>query len=190
MAEVSGPSRCGSGRGSTILDPDARGSCVRCRLLLQLPPSSCSSHTLLSDTAAPPRPPQLRAHGCDLRLQAGAVQAKDSFWPGTSSSAGPPRLLRVASVPREVSTPREPATRPFPPAGPTSCATVAGRPGGEERRACALELQSFSSARSSRNKREGGAEREQHVGGGGAATSRTLVTFSRSHSRAPLFLFF
>lgn len=89
---------------------------------------------------------------------------------GTSSSAGPPRLpASGVRPPPEVPTPRAPAPRAFPPAGPTSCATVAGRPGGEERKSVRARVAKFQLCAELRgNKREGGAEREQHVGGGGA----------------------
>lgn len=98
MAAVSGPFRCGSARGARSWAP-AHGTAVSgvgCW-------SSCSSHTPLSDTVAPRRPPQLREHRCDLRLQAGAVQALDS--PGQELRG---RLALRGSCERRPSPPRSP----------------------------------------------------------------------------------
>lgn len=122
---------------------------------------------------------------------------------GTSSSAGPPRLpASGVRPPPEVPTPRAPAPRAFPPAGPTSCATVAGRPGGEERKSVRARVAKFqlcaelrgikeragpsgsntwegAGPRGGSNTWEGAGPRgEQHVGGGGAAATGTLLTFS------------
>lgn len=132
--------------------------------------------TPLSAPAASLQPPQQPAQASNLRPQTGAPLAWDS--PGrelqgwlalrrSCERCPPPRSpLRVR--------PRlEPSRQSVPPPAPPSRAARAGNNAERAR----SRLQSFCSARSSGNKRGGGAELEQHVGGGGAAVTRTPVAF-------------
>lgn len=123
--------------------------------------------TPLSAPAASLQPPQQSAQGCNLRLQAGAALAWYS--PGQelqgwlalrdSCERCPPPRSPIRVRPR-----LEPSRQSVPPPAPPSRAARAGNNAERARSG----LQSFCSARSSGNKRGGGAELEQHVGGGGA----------------------
>lgn len=144
MATVSGPSRCGSARRAPSW-AQAHGTDVSGVGCL----SSCSSHTQLSDTVAPRRPPQQREHRCDLRLQAGAVQAWDS--PGQELRG---RLALRGSCERRPSPPRSPlrvrrrpesSRQPIPPPEPPSQAARAGKNAERARSSC--KVSALSGAR-------------------------------------------
>lgn len=135
MAAVSGPSRCGSvgERG-----PGPRRTGQLCSVLAARP--AAVSHTPLGDTVAPRRPPQLREHRCDLRLQAGAVQAWDS--PGQELRG---RLALRGSCERRPSPPKsplrvrrrpEPSRQPIPPPEPPSQVARAGKNAERARSSC------------------------------------------------------
>lgn len=130
MAAVSRPSRSGSERGARPWVP-AHGTAVAGTAAPRsyhrpaaVPP------TPLADTAASPRPPQLRAQGCNLRPQAGAALAGDSpgrellgrlTLCGSCEQCPPPRS------PLRVRRRLEPSRQPVPPPAPPSRAARAGK---------------------------------------------------------------
>lgn len=143
MAAVSGPSRCGFCEGSAALGLCARDSYVPYGCSPQLPLSRCSSpdaalcYSCFSATTA------AAGAGCNLKPQAGAALAWDS--------SGRELLGRLAlrgscercPSPRSPLRVRPRLDRAFPPVGPTSCATVAGRPGGGKKRSVRARVAKF-----------------------------------------------
>lgn len=166
MAAVSGPSRCGFCEGSAALGLCARDSYVPYGCSPQLPLSRCSSpdaalcYSCFSATTA------AAGAGCNLKPQAGAALAWDSSGRellGRLALRGSCERCPSPRSPLRVRPRLEPSRQWVPPPAPPSRAARAEEKSG----ACALGLQSFCSARRCRNKRGGGAEREQHVRGAG-----------------------
>lgn len=136
------------GPGGAARSP-AHGTAAR--LLLRPPPSSCSSASSspaaaaaagTPDTAAAPRRRPLRRRGARSPDSAGLGCERWTFppplrapgpaplppVPGPSARL-PVQLLLWAAELSGVPDPRAPASRAFPPAGPTSCASREGRTG-------------------------------------------------------------